>query len=244
MLSSPGPLILIGTVHQDCAGEGRLLSVLEQIEPSVVTLELSPTSLHYRQQHGALLRRRLERIVMRLAAGSSEELERIMLHPAIQDIHRLLEIPFEHRAAEAYTRPRGVPLELIDLPQVAEQKVRRIQDELITLHNLRMLLGVPMPALRKEDYSEAVALIERETSPSFRRAFLLGRRGEEGIGPRDRSMAEVIRKCCRERSDRPLVHIGGWVHLIDDPDGETLYSLLADLQPLRMLLGRVVLDPH
>jgi hypothetical protein len=75
------------------------------------------------------------------------------------------------------------------------------------------------------------------TSPDARTrsAFLQGCRGEEGIGPRDRHLAAKIRALVQSQPGQ-LVHIGGWVHLLDDPSGETLYSLLGDLQPRRLLL--------
>lgn len=237
MVSSCSRLILIGTVHRDCTGEERLRAILERFAPACVTLELSPTSLLYRQRHGALLRRRLERILRRLAGADPDAMSRIASHPVVGDIRRLLELPFEYRAAAAYGAAQGVVPELIDLPQVAEQKLRRIQEELITLRNLRTLLALPAPPRLPESYADAVVLVERATSPTLRRAFLLGRRGDEGIGPRDRQMAEALRRCCQKFVDGTVVHIGGWVHLVDDPDGQTLYSRLADLQPQRLLLG-------
>jgi hypothetical protein len=50
-------------------------------------------------------------------------------------------------------------------------------------------------------------------------------------------MAKQIRHLLAERQGSHLVHIGGWVHLIEDERGETLYGLLRDLNPVRELLG-------
>lgn len=239
MSSTPDPahrLTLIGTVHRDRNGEPRLVAALQRLAPTLVTLELSSTSLSYRQQHGGLLRQRLERILERLAAGNAAEYARIENHPTVIDIRQLLDLPFEYRAAAAYGAQRGVMPALIDLPQVAEQKLRRVETELITLRNLRTLVGLPGQVPEQERYTDAAALVERSSSPALRRAFLVGRRGDEGIGPRDRQMAAEIRRRMAS-PEATLVHIGGWVHLVDDPDGETLYSLLADLQPHRLLLG-------
>jgi hypothetical protein len=50
-------------------------------------------------------------------------------------------------------------------------------------------------------------------------------------------MAAAIRTGLRQRPGVRLAHIGGWVHLVDDPQGETLYSLIRDFQPERILLN-------
>jgi hypothetical protein len=80
-------------------------------------------------------------------------------------------------------------------------------------------------------------MITRDPGDAVRQAFLEGRRGEEGIGPRDRWMAAQIRRLLAPRRGAHLVHVGGWVHLVEDAQGETLYTLLADLAPQRLLLG-------
>jgi hypothetical protein len=80
-------------------------------------------------------------------------------------------------------------------------------------------------------------MITHDSGEAMRQAFLEGRRGDEGIGPRDRWMAAQIRRLLAARCGGHLVHVGGWVHLVEDARGETLYSLLADLAPQRLLLG-------
>jgi hypothetical protein len=37
------------------------------------------------------------------------------------------------------------------------------------------------------------------------------------------------------RNDKKTLHVGGWEHLLDDPQGKTLYSLLKGLRPRRLL---------
>jgi hypothetical protein len=78
-------------------------------------------------------------------------------------------------------------------------------------------------------------MVQRDRGEAIRQAFLAGRRGEEGIGRRDRHMAGEIRRLLAARPGR-LVHIGGWVHLVADREGETLYSRLEELSPERLIL--------
>lgn len=242
-LPRPGRLTLVGTVHRDSQGEERLTKLLRQLAPDELTLEMSPTSLRYRQERGHLLLQRLERILTRLVAPGRDR-DTLENHPALADIHRLLALPFEYRVAADHAQRNGVPLSLIDLPEVSQRKLQRVESELITLPNLRALLAHPALPASAETYQTAAALVLRQSAASVRSAFLAARRGDEGIGPRDRAMATTIRRHLDTAPHCHLVHIGGWVHLIDDPAGETLFSLLADLAPRRLLLdGSDTVDP-
>ena len=235
-LPRPGRLTLVGTVHRDSHGEERLARLLRELAPDELTLEMSPTSLRYRQERGHLMLQRMERILARLVTPERDRAS-LESHPALSDIRNLLALPFEYRAAAAYAQQHGVPLSLIDLPEIARRKLQQVENELITLPNLRALLAHPALPPAAETYHSAAALVLHQPPASVRAAFLAARRGDEGIGPRDREMAATIRHHLAAAPQRTLVHIGGWVHLIDDPSGETLFSRLSDLAPQRLLLG-------
>jgi pheromone shutdown protein TraB len=231
-------LTLIGTVHRDPRGEERLLSLLRNLHPDLITLEMSEKAFAYRQGEARHLLLRLDRILARLALALQVEPATLEEHPAVADIRTLLAMPFEYRAAAAYADEVAAPLHLIDLSDVSAAKLRRVETELITYRNLRVLVTLPAGAEKSdfEGYGQAKAMILRDSGETVRQAFLDGRRGSEGIGSRDRWMAGRIRHLLADRPGGHLVHVGGWVHLIDDARGETLYSLLRDLKPKRLLL--------
>jgi hypothetical protein len=56
---------------------------------------------------------------------------------------------------------------------------------------------------------------------------------------RERIMASRIRKIAACQGGRHIVHIAGWQHLVAKPG--TLFSLLEDLMPKRVLLGSLYL---
>lgn len=240
MKQTPLPtLTLIGTVHRDPQGAERLLACLRRLRPDLLTLEMSEKAFAYRHEgaHRQLLR--LERILERLAAELPAELADLQTHPAIVDISNLLALPFEYQAAAAYSAETPVALHLIDLSDVSAAKLKRVESDLITYRNLKILVSLPAGAEKSdyEGYSRAHAMITQDPGAVVRQAYLAGRRGAEGIGPRDRWMSQQIRRLLAQRNGGHLVHVGGWVHLIEDEQGETLYSLLADLKPERLLLG-------
>jgi hypothetical protein len=56
---------------------------------------------------------------------------------------------------------------------------------------------------------------------------------EHGIVHRDRYMSLRIKEILKNNGK--TLHVGGWEHLLDDPGGKTLYGLLKDLRPQRIL---------
>jgi pheromone shutdown protein TraB len=232
-------LTLIGTVHRDPRGAERLLSLLRRLHPDLITLEMSEKAFTYRQGEARRLLLRLDHILEQLAGDLPADLQKLQAHPAVADIRTLLALPFEYQATAAYAAEAAVPLHLIDLSDVSAAKLRRVEADLITYRNLKILVTLPADAEKSdfEGYGRAHAMITRDPGETVRQAYLEGRRGAEGIGPRDRWMAGRMRRLLTDRHGGHLVHVGGWVHLIADARGETLYSLLADLKPKRLLLG-------
>ncbi len=232
-------LTLIGTVHRDPRGAERLLSLLRRLRPDLITLEMSEKAFTYRQRESRRLLQRLDHILVRLAGELQVEPEKLQAHPAVADIRTLLALPFEYQAAAAFAAEATASLHLIDRSDVSAAKLHRVESELITYRNLRILTKLPAGAEKSdyEGYNRAHAMILRHPEEAVRQSFLDGRRGDEGIGPRDRWMANEIRRLLAAQRGAHLVHVGGWVHLVEDTQGETLYSLLADLAPQRLLLG-------
>lgn len=235
-MSETARITLVGTVHRDPDGYERLLALLEELQPDLLTLEMSPYAFSYRQSRGRAQLLRLERILERLAKEGNEPRETLAEHPAISDIRSLLAQPFEYLAASRYCEVHGGRPELIDSSEVSSAKLKRVETGLISYRNISVLLRLPADArnLPAENYRVAQSMVCDEPSAAVCRSYLAPRRGAEGIGPRDAGMAEQIRQ--RLHRARHLVHVGGWVHLVADELGETLFSRLADLRPARRLL--------
>lgn len=234
-LSPESSLILIGTAHNDPRSFESLSLLLEMLKPDRMTVEISPDVVAYRQSHGRLLLRKLGMILERLAGkgGSVSSLEG---HPGIVTIRKLLSLPYEFRAASSYATKMGIEVQAIDHSEVSLHKLRPVEERLVSVQHLKRVAASPdeAPVDNRLSYALARNLLS-SADAGARAAFLQGCRGEEGVGPRDRHLAGKIRPLMQSRPGR-VVHIGGWVHLIDDPRGETLYSLLKDFDPCRILL--------
>ncbi len=226
-------LTLVGTVHRS-GGEALLAELLLRERPEIVTLEMSPYALAFRRGRGPSLLARLDAILDRLAAETHRAPETLRPHPRIEAIRTLVALPFEYTAAAAYAEATGIPVDLIDSSLISARKLRRVERELITLENMRTLLTLE-PESPQEDHRLARAMTGEKTDPAIRRAFLATRRGPEAIGERDRRMADAIRR--RAAEGRRMVHIGGWIHLMEDEQKETLYERVRDLEPCRVVIG-------
>lgn len=221
-------------MHHDPRSAAPLAALLGQLKPHLLTVEISPSVVAYRQTHGVLLLRKLGMIVERLVGQSASS--SLVDHPGIAEIRNLLGLPYEFRVACTYARKRGIEVQAIDESDSSLAKLRPVEERLISLRHLKKITASPgeEPPDNAHRYALARQLL---SSPDarLRSAFLQGCRGEEGVGPRDRHLAAKLRALVQSQSGQ-LVHIGGWVHLLDDPAGETLYSLLSDLHPRRLLL--------
>jgi len=237
-MPSSGRLYLAGSVHRDPRGEERLTRMLQRLRPALVTVEMSPYAYEYRSLQARPQLLRLERILERLATELGRPAADLAGHPAIADIRDLLALPFEYRAARTYADACGAALELVDLSEISAPKLRQVESGLITYQNLKVLVRQPTEVLDSgnEGYTSARQLLDEDAPLSLRRSFLAGRRGKEGIGPRDATMANRIGALLHQWPERRLVHIGGWVHLVDDPEGETLFTRLREWRPRRILL--------
>lgn len=223
-------------MHNDSRSGDALARLLTSLRPDQLTVELCPKALTYRQTHGAMLLRKLEMILERLSSRAAPPASALGQHPDIVTIRNLLGLPYEYHVARTYAGEQGIEVHAIDETDVSVHKLQPIEESLISVHNLKRITSVPAEAA--PDNTQRFALARQLLSTpdiGMRVIFLRGCRGEEGIGVRDRHLAGKIRALWK-RCPGHLVHIGGWVHLIEDPANETLYSLLRDLEPRRILL--------
>lgn len=216
-------LILIGTVHGDPRGYARAMKLLAHLRPGLVTVEVSPFSLRYRQQHGTRWQQQLATALAQLPAGAAR-------HLAIRRLAAQVALPFEVRAARDYRGHAGVPWRALDLGFLSRRHLPRYGPELLSPANLKALLATPDGSL------------EDSVAAEFHRARLamagVPRRPFSPGAPetlrRESFLARRLRGLASE--DRRVVHLGGWEHLVDWQDSPGLWRDVADLKPRRVLL--------
>jgi hypothetical protein len=223
-------LIMVGTVHRDPKGYPKLLQLLEREQPALITVEVSPYGRNFRSQQSAALRITLRENLAAIQKEEGRPLREIISQNAILEIFFLLQDPYEWRAAKAYADLYGIVPRDIDLSCYSEDKLSHLS-ELISVENLRTLLRIPFPDLSKQvesEYSRAQFLFFHP--PSTRSPI-------QEVGEREACMAEKIRRFAQQGNGKKILHIGGWEHLIAFSQGKSLFGLLRDLQPRRILLS-------
>jgi hypothetical protein len=221
-IENPG-LILVGTVHGDPRGYARAGKLLEYLQPDLVTVEISPFSLRYRQRHGPGWQGQLARALTELPPGAAG-------HLALRRLAAQVDLPFEVCAARDYSRRFGVPWRPLDLGAPARRHLPRYGPELLSPANLEALLTTPD------------GLLTEYVGAEFRRARLALGRGprrpfpsvSQEIVRREGALARRLRRLAPRY--RRLVHLGGWEHLLAWQDSPGLWRDLADLAPRRLLL--------
>lgn len=231
-------LTLLGTVHRDPRGVTRLVEELERITPHVIALEFSIHGLRYRLKKKRSLNTRLLRGLYEIRGTNDlrlRELKELLRSTGIGGIRALLDLPYEYKGASFYSQRRGIPLYCLDISSYSRQLLRLV-DELLSMENLKKVItfeAAPLLETVTREYRRAEDIVLNEkTSP-----WLLPIPADEVWEKRERILASRIRKIVARYSERPIVYIGGWLHLVARQG--TLFNLLEDLKPKRVLLGRL-----
>jgi len=226
------PLLMVGTVHRDPRGRGKLLRLLRREQPSVISVEISPYARFFRARKAADFRTTLRENLRRIQREKGISWRDLLSHGGIQGIFLLLKEPYEWQAAGAYAEESGSRIQDIDLSEFSEERLSHLP-ETISGENLRTLLCLPFPALPEQvkgHYHRARFLFSHPPS-----VWVKSREMQE----RESILAEKIRSLVLQAEGNKVVHIGGWEHLLEFSDGLSLYGFLKDLRPQRVLLSEV-----
>jgi hypothetical protein len=230
-LGKPCPsLVMVGTVHRDPKGYSKLLRLLDEEHPKVLTVEISRYARKFRDQRVPSLRALLRENLKKIHREKGWPLKKIYSHPAIQSIFFILKEPYEWRAAARYATQHGMMIQDVDLSSYSRRKLSYMA-ELVAKDNLWSLLQTsPIPDLTRQveiQYSRANLLMAH---PSFVRWET------QELKKRELYMAAQIRRFVDRRKKEKILHIGGWEHLLEFPGEDSLFTLLKDLRPQRILL--------
>jgi hypothetical protein len=227
-------LIMVGVIHRDPEGYKRLYSLLSDIRPQVITVEISPLAVTFRKKQGPRLLAELHENLRRAARELAYPLEDVLKNSHIAEIREQIKLPFEYQAALDYSGPLRIPVLPVDISRYSRVKLAHFQS-LICLSNLKSLLKLGPSSFQekvKNEYSRAAA--------AFRRAgedLLVGcpsetpREWEIREGCMARRIGRAVRFVDRGGGGTVL-HVGGWMHLLEG----RLYCLLSHAHPHRHLL--------
>jgi hypothetical protein len=233
-------LALIGTVHRDPRGLQRLVEELTRLRPHVITLEFSCYGLRYRlKRKRSLIKRLLKSLheIQETDSWSMRELKKLLRSTGIGGIRALLDLPFEYKGAKLYSNRYGLPFHCLDSSSYSRRPLSHLE-ELISPDNLKKVIAFETAPFKEtviREYKHAENLLLNETQSPWLQLM----HTDEECEKRENIMADRIRKIVAKYPESTIVHIGGWQHLVARQ--RTLFNLLENLEPKRVLLGRLYL---
>lgn len=233
-------LTLIGTVHRDPGGMQILVEELKRLHPQVITLEFSPYGLRYRLKRRRVLSKKLLKSLHDIRGTDRwgvREFKKLLRSTGIGGIRSLLDVPFEYKAVKFYSKLHGLPLYCLDSSSYSRQLLRYV-DELISPDNLKRIISLETAPL-KETVAKEYQKAEKILLNGMQSPWLSMMHTDEDWKKREHSMTDRIRKIAAHYTGCSIIHVGGWQHLIARQG--TLYTLLEDLKPKRILLERLYL---
>lgn len=207
-------LTLIGVVHRDPMGEGRVLPLLDQITCDFLSLEVSEYALSWRLKNGTRLLGKLAGIVRGIEKQNGNVGDSLLSHGQIRGLMETLTIPFEVRAAMRYQQMSGANYHLLDDSKVSRSLLEPIESEMITDQNIaRLCLSEDFHYQESIErlYREGQRLLSEEPVPAYR--FGLSDENLEINMARDKKMARRLRDLMGDLPGH-WVHVCGFTHLI------------------------------
>jgi hypothetical protein len=232
---------LLGTSHRDPRGVTRLVQALKGLKPHVITLEFSNYGLRYRIKKKRSLNRSLLRGLHEIRGVDRlrlSELKTLLRTTGIGGARAVLDLPFEYKGARFYSLRQSIPLYCVDISSYSRQLLGKI-DELLSPENLKKVIAfetAPLHETITREYKQAERLLLNGRQSPWMHLVL----ADEVWRKRERIMAGRIRKIAEKFTGRHIVHIAGWRHLVARHG--TLYNLLEDLSPKRVLLESLYLE--
>ena len=229
-LLSPEPsfpnLFLLGTLHHDPKGFGRLRRFLDRFEPELVCVEFSPYGWTFRKRFGRALRETLRENLQEAATRSGQSYHSASVHPQIISIRRQIGLPFEYLAARSHAAAHKARLILVDWSPFSRRCIET-WPELLTVDNLFQLLQTPAVSPRRAyAYAEAASQIYAQLEPPAASPSRSPDPEDALWRDREEHMARLVRCMCLRYSGERILYVGGWWHLRADGPWPSLRTLL------------------
>jgi hypothetical protein len=230
-LSSSSDIVLIGTVHLDSVGKNSLKEAMMHVRGRVITVEISRFSVCYRAAHEARWLSQLRNSKKNLTEGRQG-------HSRLKLLERQLMTPFEWQAARELGEAEGIPYIPIDSSDTARADLPLWSRELISAENLDIVTRKPDFGLNDHFntcHAQARSILTDESicESDYHTLTWLN---DPYWSRREKILAKRVRRIAGLRV--PMLHIGGWMHLVKGLPWKTMTDLLSDLEPRRIFITR------
>ncbi|PIN77025.1 hypothetical protein COV16_07490 [Candidatus Woesearchaeota archaeon CG10_big_fil_rev_8_21_14_0_10_34_8] len=239
-------IVLIGLQHYDREGRARLQRALKREKPDLITVETGPKALDlYRVKgRGKKKKSEFDEVMDLLKKKAKERYSR----DDIAEAERFFKyvVGYEFKGALEYAGRNRISCEAIDFPNEHDRQAVEVFPKLSTVTDLveyyNMLLGSDEDVDTQEEleghYARYAEMLAQNNLDAQSGEVDYVRNAAFGNNPRrDHFPADRLRGLAG-RDIGKIVSLVGMVHILDDPKGQTLYSIIKEeLQPTRKLLN-------
>jgi hypothetical protein len=221
-------IILVGVVHGDPEGYGKLIKFFHRVRPRIISVEISEYSWHYRQSQKAHWQQRFQHSRQSLPPQQRH-------HLALHKLAAQIALPFEARTAEDYAQQHGVSWQAVDINAIAREHLPRFGEELLSPDNLRNLVltqDAVWGEYIRQEYRRARRVLQ--TGRGSGMVMTTGAVPPQA-GMREKVLAHRVAQLAKHWLR--VVHVGGWEHLIRSGPRKTMADFLSVWRPKRVLLG-------
>jgi len=195
-------LVMLGVIHRDKEGAPLLSRWLDYLKPEVITLEFSRYGMMFRKTHGAVLRARLDALVVEMGLGAEPS-----CGGAVEALCDYIDLPYEYTETSQYADRFGIPLHLLDLDLFSYVNLRNM-DELMDEKNLRTWFGERTCHDNEVEKQRALARLFFDkgirTFPYTNEMLI-----------RDKHLTERLAILLQDHQGKRVLHVCGWQHLSD-----------------------------
>jgi hypothetical protein len=211
-VNTDNQITFIGTSHIDPEGYSKLIALLNSLRPDVILVEVSPLSVLLRRTYGHILK---------LILRCNLKVLNLKINSEIHNVISYLDLPYEYMAVKDYCCGTGSKYILADISFFTF--IRFIHaHKLVTRKNLISLSTIHDNRFRQEKTSAGSIFNKKDTVMSDMK--LRQFRNDPHAVRRERILLVRLKKYTAKHCGRKIIYVGGWEHLIDDPQHRLLYS--------------------
>ncbi len=224
-------VFLLGTIHLDIKSAPFLKAAILDCKPDLITVEISSYSVRYRQAMYPKWCLCLKRALKQLPARKRG-------HPQVKLLKRQITMPYEWSIAKRYADCENIPCLTIDSGELAKKELPCWEKTLLAADNVKFLVKEPWFSLESHflECHKLASKLWNKPDPGQLHTVLAFLK-EPFWQKRERIMATRLKRL--SGLDYRLVHIGGWMHLLDGRGLPNLLCQLGEIVCEKKLISRL-----
>ena len=208
---------MVGTIHLYEEARPTLKAILNELNPRVLTVEISRFSIDFRQRHHLAWKERLERAIQHLGLSIRD------CH-VLELLKRQISMPYEWQVAKSFAVERGVRVVPIDISELSKMELPLWEEELLSEKNIKCIVLNSRDETLDRHFNrircEAASLLKGIQPMRSERIHPLTWLGDPFWQRREKILFRRLMRIVRLAGG--VVHVSGWMHCVAGSPWQTL----------------------